>query len=59
MGKLGQIVGRYLFNDEDAWDPTIKTASRVAAGMRPWHQADLKAFVFSNGQGWAGFKIGG
>src|SRR5438132_10003274 len=25
--------------------------------MKPWYQADLKAFIFSNDQGRAGFKV--
>lgn len=53
----GAVAGRYLFNDEVAWDPTTKAESRVTSGMRPWYQADLKAFIFSNAQGRAGFKI--
>ena len=53
----GQVAGRYLFNDEVAWDATTKKTSSVTAGMKPWYQADLKAFVFSNGQGRAGVKI--
>ena len=53
----GQVAARYLFDDEAAWNPATKTQSNVASGMKPWYQADLKAFIFSSDQGRAGFKV--
>jgi hypothetical protein len=53
----GAVAARYLFNSETAWDVTTKSSSLVSSGMRPWYQADLKVFLFSSGQGRAGFKV--
>jgi hypothetical protein len=53
----GVVAARYLFNSETAWDASTKTSSLISSGMRPWYQADLKVFLFSSGQGRAGFKV--